>query len=170
MADGTSKKVRDLLKGDAVWGGPGAVTAPRVRAVVEILEPAEKPEGYCEPKPGFLISGDHPIIGSQERWIRPKWEYPAKPVTLPSVFSLILEDAHAVYIQGLAVATLVPEPVGVPLIDQPHKLGWYEQISRYPGFEKGYVSVKGGLKGYNYTEMGWTERDWDALYLADALP
>jgi hypothetical protein len=136
--------------------------------VVEIREPAERPP-FCEPKPGFLIGGTHPII-SNGRWIRPKWEYPAKPVDLPSVFSLVLDDAHAVYIQGIGVATLVPKPVGVPLIDQPHKFGWYKEISSHPGFEKGYVSVKGGLKYYNYTEMGWEEPDWDALYLAGAFP
>jgi hypothetical protein len=91
-------------------------------------------------------------------------------MTLPSVFSLILDGAHQVYIQGVAVATLMPEPVGVPLIDQPHKFGWYKEVASHTGFGEGYVRVRRGLKRYNYTEQGWEDRDWDALYLAKALP
>jgi hypothetical protein len=161
-----------------VWGGPASdgvpAPSPRVRAVVEVVDPGElkRPNhpGYCEFKPGFILSGNHPSIGSQGRWVRPKWEHPAKPMSLPSVFALIVDGAHWVSMYGIAVATLVPEPVGVPLIDQPHKLAWHKEVASHPDFESGYVRVRGGLPWYNYTEQGWVDRDWDALYRANALP
>lgn len=145
MADGTRKPVHRLKKGDQVLTDALARTAAGVVAVVEIYSASgnETNRGLCQLDEGFFLTRGHPIRVGGGRWIRPKWQFEcAETKAFPALFGLALDSgAHSVVIQGFEVATLVPAPVGVPLIDMPHKLAQYQFLTAIPGFAEGYVRV-----------------------------
>lgn len=151
MADGTRKPVYLLQKGERVATTTTAAGAGGSAGVVAVVEMYNAATGnvtttflfkdMCMLDDGFFISGTHPIRHGG-RWIRPKWQFPcSRTLAFDSLFGLVLDAGHSVVIQGVEVATFVSKPVGVTLIDIPHKLKWYQAIASSPGFEEGYVRI-----------------------------
>ncbi|KAM3567319.1 hypothetical protein VYU27_010533, partial [Nannochloropsis oceanica] len=148
MADGTSKPVHALRRGDLV-----SVDPHNLHIHAKMLSLVEAPLGVngggamidvCELAPGFLINPTHPLLMNGTRWIRPHWEFACDTKRhFPSLFSIVLEEGphHTVNIQGIAVATFVKYPVGVPMIDRPYKLEQYRIVEQSPGFATGHVVI-----------------------------
>jgi len=143
LADGTRKAVHLLQKGERVATSTAGGSASVV-AVVEMYNAGNATalfKDMCQLDQGFFIAGTHPVrVGG--RWIRPKWQF-ACTRTMPfaSLFGLVLDAGHSVVLHGFEVATFVPGPVGVQLIDIPHKFKWYQAIAAAPGFAEGYVRI-----------------------------
>lgn len=147
MADGTRKAVHLLQKGERVATSAADDGSAAVVAVVEMYNAGNGTTTHalfkdmCMLDDGFFISGTHPIrVGG--RWIRPRWQFPcSRTMAFDALFGLVLDAGHSVAIHGFEVATFVAKPVGVALIDIPHKLQWYQAIAAAPGFAEGYVRI-----------------------------
>lgn len=147
MADGSSKAVHALRKGDVVSVDPNndrlhAKVLSLVESVVE--GDGNRPVRMCEMRPGFLLTPTHPLLVNGTRWIRPEWEFACDTHEYPpTLFNIILEEGphYSVNIEGFAVATWVKYPVGVPMIDLPYKMQRYRVIEQDPGFAAGHVKV-----------------------------
>ena len=99
--EGRPKYVKDLKRGDKVWGGH------MIRAVVYTA--LEEPVPMVKFPTGLLITPWHPIRNSP---LEP-WEFPAEmvkgvqgTVSIPGYYNLVLDSGHVVEINGYQVCTL----------------------------------------------------------------
>jgi Mg-chelatase subunit ChlD len=101
MDDGRPKYVKDLKRGDKVWGGH------TIRVVVYTA--LEEPVQMVKFATGLLITPWHPIRNSP---VEP-WLHPAEMVkgvqgtaSIPGYYNLVLDSGHVVEINGYQVCTL----------------------------------------------------------------
>lgn len=175
LADGAWKEVGDLQKGDRVRtrGMTGekddsAHTAALV-AVVEMVDSEHTHhDGVCQLAPGFFLTQNHPLrLNGTGQWVRPKWVLPCnRREGFDALYNIIVEEGHhSVHIQGFDVATLVPGPVGEPLLDMPHKFEWYKTLAGSEGFEEGWVRID-MAKLRALRPVDFDSRKFDALQFA----
>ncbi len=101
MDDGRPRYVKDLKRGDKVWGGH------TIRVVVYTA--LEEPVQMVKFATGLLITPWHPIRNSP---VEP-WMFPAEmvkgvqgTVSIPGYYNLVLDSGHVVEINGYQVCTL----------------------------------------------------------------
>ena len=101
MEDGRPKYVKDLKRGDTVWGGH------TIRAVVYTA--LDEPVAMVKFSTGLLITPWHPIRNSP---VEP-WQFPAEMVKgvqgifdIKGYYNLVLDSGHVVEINGYQVCTL----------------------------------------------------------------
>jgi len=102
MADGSCKRVRDMVKGDQVISASGRVT--HVRCVVKALCEDGANE-MVKFKDGLSLTPYHPIQ------LHGKWEFPqdVAPVGLypcSAVYNFVLAAEHTMVVNGVVCATL----------------------------------------------------------------
>jgi len=105
MADGTSKRVADIHKGDVVRTGSSSDATATVVCVIECRSAGE----VCVLSPsGLIITPWHPVdIDGNDKWTFPANNTNAvrKPASEP-VFTFVLDRTHSVIVNGIRCVTL----------------------------------------------------------------
>ena len=136
--EGRPKYVKDLKRGDKVWGGH------MIRAVVYTA--LEKPVQMVKFSTGLLITPWHPIRKSP---VEP-WQFPAEmPQGVQSVFdvkgyyNLVLTSGHVVEINGYQVCTLGHGFTDNDVIRHPYfgTEAVIEDLKMYDGWAEGLVQL-----------------------------
>lgn len=149
-----TKRVRDLKKGDIVWGGHKvlALTYTPVMAEVDMIV-------Y---ETGLKITPWHPVKVSTLS----QWEFPAetdsgkrKHMYVDAYYNLVLESGHTVEMNGITVCTLGHGFTDNAVIRHPYfgTQAVVEDLKRCDGWEQGYI-VLDGKKIQRNTETGLVEK------------
>jgi hypothetical protein len=198
MADGTTKPVSELVKGDTVLAtpfgdGPSEPTAAEVSCLIYFKLPAGKKNMVRLPYSGLVISPTHPILvptstsstSDSDDTPPPTWIYPsslANPLTIPCdrVYNILLSSSAeakrmTITIGGMQVSTLGQDAM---------RGGWmsfsgdYEKVVRElrrvdgAGLDRGVVELGGmrrGAKGRVCGFFGVRDNSWDRIKGTPAL-
>jgi hypothetical protein len=137
MADGNSKRVEDLRKGDKVWGGH------KVQAV--LFTPVKKEVPMVLFKEGLKITPWHPMkLTHDGEWAFPNDCGDTYTIYVDAYYNLVLETGHVVQLNGYKVVTL-----GHGFEDN--------DVIKHPYF--GTQEVINDLKNHQHWESGFMRMD-----------
>ena len=135
-----TKRVRDLKKGDTVWGGHKvlALTYTPVMAEVDMIIFMM----------GLKITPWHPIkLNSQSNWTFPAETASGKKrrMYVDGYYNLVLESGHTVEMNGITVCTLGHGFTDDSVIQHPYfgTEAVVEDLKRCDGWEQGYILLNG---------------------------
>lgn len=136
LADGKTRKVRDLQPGDWIrtrewisegprrFGRPGETILARVHLITKDDVPNGRMIEMCCYR-GIYFTPEHPIFDDEtSSWRCPRDILPVDQISCPTVFNLELDGAHCVEIGGVLAMTLGQEIGFDEETDQLYGWGW----------------------------------------------
>lgn len=142
MADGSSKRVSEIMKGD--WVVSAAGVPARVLCVVQMLCENSCMDMVRLPG-GLLITPFHPI------WANSRWQFPMQigrmeNFVCESVFNFVLSNGHTVLVNDLECVTFghnfTGEVVGHPYFGTPRIIKNLQKLRMGASFNLGFIKFK----------------------------
>jgi Mg-chelatase subunit ChlD len=134
MKDTGTKFVRDLRKGDEVWGGY------KVEAV--LFTPVQKEVDMITFPSGLKITPWHPMkLTDDGEWVFPNDVGTKKQMTIHGYYNLVLDSGHIVELNGFKVVTLGHEFIDNDVIKHPY-FGTHaviDDLKKHPTWQNGYL-------------------------------
>merc|ERR1711998_171209 len=147
MADGSFKKVRDIVKGDTVLCDhttTNKVPFATVKCVVKTIN--EKSEfKMVKIQGGLQITPYHPIKLNGE-WAFPSYYADARELKCQAVYDFVLDEGHTVKIDGVTVVTLGHRLRESPIVEHEYfgTSKVIEDLSNLNGWNEGRVILENG--------------------------
>lgn len=136
MVDNSFKQVRDLKRGDRVWGD------------YEILAVLRTPVGKTVEmvcfEGGLIITPWHPMkLGYDKEWTFPSYCEIATPVYIGEYYNLVLKSGHIVELNGYPVVTLGHGFTSNDTIRHPYfgTQAVIDDLKKHPDWDKGLLNM-----------------------------
>lgn len=139
MADGSSKLVKDLTKGDEIASLNG--TTATVKCVIKTSTLTGVTD-MCTLPGGLVITHGHPVK-LQGRWVYPKSVVSRQQVPCDAYYNLVVDQGHTAIVNGIEVILLGHGYTeGILKHDYLGTQRVVRDLEKMPGYDQGLVQLK----------------------------
>jgi len=144
MADGTTKFVKDLVKGDQIASLDGETAT--IRCVVRTAT-FQGQTDMCELDGGLLITPGHPVR-LQGNWVYPRDVVQRKVVDCEAFYNLVVDQGHTAVVNGIELILLGHDYTeGILKHEYLGTQRVINDLKQLPGFTQGLVHLEQDASG-----------------------